>query len=1644
MNALLRMIQSRAGAFRRLGLAAALLVSRGAAAVSPTGTDGGTPASLAPGSPQGAYAVTDFEHLSYFNGKLNFSLPLLGVSGRGDARMTVALAIQQHWTVGRGNGDLGFPRPDVWTKWKPNYGPGMMQGRTVAQGQPCTGNPTRKDQWSLTRFTFTAPDGTEYEFRDKETKGEPIHSVCTTVLPFRGKVFQTADGTFASFVSDDDVYDDLIPGNANYVASVRNPTGTMLLRDGTRYRIQNGLVTWMRDRNGNRLEFIHQTVGVLYPRVVQITDSLNRVVTVSYETNQDVIRWKGFGRASREIRVTWANLSTALAPGQTLQRYHQLFPDFFASGPTPPNTDFYDPRVVTGVVLANGRTYAFRYNAYGELGDVRVPTGGRYAYDWGAGVPDLGSSGAILPEIIYRRVLERRVYGANDALVSRMTISRPETFSGPYPDAVAVDVDEHDEAGQLLKRTRHHYHGSPKRNLWLEPTSYPAWKVGREFRTEIFSPDDTLLRTSETDWAQPAAPPWWTGDPADAPSNNPRVAETRTILDSGERSATKTLYGAFNNPIQVSEFDFGAPGSGTHGPLLRRTQTDYVDWLNGEYYPGADTQDAVSLPGLPLQRRVYRVPGQVVPSAQTDWEYDNYVPDARHAALVDRFGVVGHDAPASPSYVTRGNATAVTRWLDTTGGSVATFSQYDVLGNLVKAFDERGYATAYDFTDRFGTPDGSVAGNAAPPELAGGTAFAFVSTTTNPLGHTAEAQYDYYVGQAVDASDANGTVTSQSYDDPLERATRRTFAPNDGAERTETIWTYDDANRVVLTTSDLSLFQDRRIRRDVRYDVLGRETETRVYEDAGWIATLRQYDALNRTVAVSNPYRPASEAPVYTTTAYDAQGRTLEVETPDGAVSTTDYFGREALYTDPAQRKRRTRADALDRLVRVTEYADGPEFVTNYAYDVFDKVTTVSQSGQTRTYLYDSLTRLREVTLPESGTTRYVYDDAGNLTSVTDARGLVTTTEYDELGRVTIVRHFDGVTPNVLHTYDKPNQVPFSKGRLVSVSSDASETRIDEYDRAGRVKRGRQITAGKTFAFSYAYDRDGNLVSETYPSGRTVVTTFDAASRVTRLEGGNVLADLIAYTPHGAMASARFGNGRWERHAFNARLQPWKVAVGATAATAELLELEYGFGDVTNNGNLLTQDIRVAGANPIVQAFHYDGLNRVKSANEFGGWLQTYAYDEFGNRAVTSGLVLAPALTPTSLGAYDRATNRLTAATYDEAGNVRVDSAGRTLTYDAERRQTRYQDSLGTTSYTYDGQGRRVRRDAAGVTTIFVYDAFGKLVAEHENASAPFRPVLTYLHADPYGSTRLVTGPTGDVVSRHDYLPFGEEVPGTLGARPAIPGYETDDGLPFRFTGKERDRESRHDYFGGRYFASPGGRFLSPDEPLLDVDPADPRSWNRYAYGRNNVFAGVDPDGHVFKAITVAFRIGRALYKGYDLYTTVEGMVESTQTIFSTDARVGTWDRLKATGALVSEISGASDILKGAKSLQRTAKVVDEAGDVLRATDKGTDVLRVADQVSDSEKRIVRIADDKVLHAPSGRGRAPTGIDGHPVELHHDGQKMGSDLKEMTRTDHRGKGNFKKNHPNTGQSPSEIDRAAFDKEREEHWSKEWDAGRWNK
>ncbi len=165
-------------------------------------------------------------------------------------------------------------------------------------------------------------------------------------------------------------------------------------------------------------------------------------------------------------------------------------------------------------------------------------------------------------------------------------------------------------------------------------------------------------------------------------------------------------------------------------------------------------------------------------------------------------------------------------------------------------------------------------------------------------------------------------------------------------------------------------------------------------------------------------------------------------------------------------------------------------------------------------------------------------------------------------------------------------------------------------------------------------------------------------------------------------------------------------------------------------------------------------------------------------------------------------------------------------------------------AYSYDAEGRRVSKVASSDTTTYVYDAGGQLALEY--SSVPNTDAGTeFLTADRLGSTRLVTGTSGNVVHRFDYLPFGGGSASTEGEgnRDLVTGYSGSSLLTVRFTGKERDAETGLDYFEARYFSGAQGRFTSPDPEGAGATAYDPQSWNMYAYGRNNPLRYTDPTG---------------------------------------------------------------------------------------------------------------------------------------------------------------------------------------------------------
>ena len=162
--------------FTLLATAVLLPVSVAQAQITQNITDGTTPPGIAPGAPAGSYRLSDFDNINLYNGNLNFRLPLLEVAGRGEARYTITLPIEHHWTIDRttfwSGSTIYYPHTGWWPGAAVGYGPGVLEGRNAIQQEFCSNSSTIVIH-TLLRLTFIASDGTEYELRDKLSDGTP-------------------------------------------------------------------------------------------------------------------------------------------------------------------------------------------------------------------------------------------------------------------------------------------------------------------------------------------------------------------------------------------------------------------------------------------------------------------------------------------------------------------------------------------------------------------------------------------------------------------------------------------------------------------------------------------------------------------------------------------------------------------------------------------------------------------------------------------------------------------------------------------------------------------------------------------------------------------------------------------------------------------------------------------------------------------------------------------------------------------------------------------------------------------------------------------------------------------------------------------------------------------------------------------------------------------------------------------------------------------------------------------------------------------------------------------------------------------------------------------------------------------------------
>ena len=612
-----------------------------------------------------------------------------------------------------------------------------------------------------------------------------------------------------------------------------------------------------------------------------------------------------------------------------------------------------------------------------------------------------------------------------------------------------------------------------------------------------------------------------------------------------------TLLDAANNPLKMSAKAFQYDFNGNV------TQTTEYDWFD----PGLVTRDAVGVPtGVPASATVLRVTSnshynQAVGSGSANVyakrSLSTGAPLILNAPQQSTVGPsivqLSYDGQGYGVAPTVGNLTTKKVWVDLDSKWITTSNTYGLYGNIATSTDARGKVTQFFYDD---------ATHALPNRI--------VVDPQNGTGtQTTTTVFDYNTGLVTSQTDVNGQQSTVEYInhllgaiDPFGRpgVTKSPVINISGFDHQRRIkTTYLDSVRQVIVETDLNAENDKLLKTRTTADMLGRPVLTESTEDGTnyTISATNAYLSMGKVTLTSSARRnTAATTDSWTRVTKDIAGRVMEVATFGGATQpawtgtagtftgavTSAYSANFTTVTDQAGKVRRSMTDALGRLTRVDEpNASGslgpttaPEQPTSYAYNVSDNLTTVTQGAQTRTFTYDSVSRLRSAVNPESGTISYQYDDNGNLLVKTDARGVSAHYEYDSINRATrrwynasnstsATTHNSpalpagvGATDEVKFYYDTqalPAGAPSyargsAIGRLVAQTyGTGSNGDYYAYDVLGRSTLKFQQTGTINYQMTAVYTLSGGLSTLTYPSGNIITNTYDQAGRLTGFSG---------------------------------------------------------------------------------------------------------------------------------------------------------------------------------------------------------------------------------------------------------------------------------------------------------------------------------------------------------------------------------------------------------------------------------------------------------------------------------------------------------------------------------------------------------------
>ncbi|MEP6850695.1 MAG: hypothetical protein ABI999_17695, partial [Acidobacteriota bacterium] len=507
-----------------------------------------------------------------------------------------------------------------------------------------------------TTLTFVLPDGSSHSFVDTQTMGRYQYwSVVNgqVVNSSRGKNFTATDGSSMTFISDTVINDTGAPNGDTTQPAFSYPTGYILMKNGSRYRIEQGLIKWTKDINGNKTLFQYVDAQNQFGKQLStIVDSLGRQVNINYDINDgtlapdgtqlgihDEIHYPSIGGADQKIVITKDDLANSLRSGYTVKHKNELWPDAASS------TDLFNKTVIASVWLPTGQPYKFKYNSFGELAKVDFPSGAGTEYDYDYASNTYFPSGQVAYSSFRRRVVEARLYSESEnpgSLVTKTAFSNIYSLrlTGDYSPitTLPVQVDVKDASDNLLSRSKHYFRGDPtnstNQNGFERARGLEDPLSGREIKTEIINPvTQAVYQRTEYSWQMrvpgysPSCTPTQVCNYPDTdylPARDPILTETKATLRpdiSGglvtKTSAVNPANGSIgidnhNNQTDAWQYDGGVgnvaslPTRHRHMDFLSVNPSNGVDYAN----PASGTDYVLTdlhMRGLPSGEQLYAI-----------------------------------------------------------------------------------------------------------------------------------------------------------------------------------------------------------------------------------------------------------------------------------------------------------------------------------------------------------------------------------------------------------------------------------------------------------------------------------------------------------------------------------------------------------------------------------------------------------------------------------------------------------------------------------------------------------------------------------------------------------------------------------------------------------------------------------------------------------------------------------------------------------------------------------------------------------------------------------------------------------------------------------------------------------------------------